>query len=95
MKRKTIEDQDGRKQEAYEEGEMTIPIGPPSRIVDVLGYPEPFATNLHNALHARGLLSYADVRKNPQSLQGALQEVLMVDVQKLTEAFYLYEKTEV
>lgn len=93
MKKKTITNEEGRKQEAFEEGDLVIPIGPPERIVDVLELPEPIATNLHNALHLRGLLTYEDVRKNPNSLQGALQEVLQLDVQKLTEAFYKYENT--
>lgn len=90
MKKKTISE-NGRNQEAYEEGDLVIPIGPPDRVVDVLGLPEPFATNLHNELHRRGLLTYADISKDPRSLQGALQSILLLDVQKLTEAYYTYE----
>lgn len=94
MKKKTVTDDKGRNQEAYQEGDMVIPIGPPERIVDVLGLPEPFATNLHNELHRRGLLTYADVSKKPRDLQGALQSVLNVDVQRLSEAFWKYEHGE-
>lgn len=92
MKKKTITE-NGRNYEAYEEDGMVIPVGPGDRIVDTIGLPEPFATNLHNALHRRGILVYADVQKKPKELQGALQEALMIDVQKLQEAFYRYEKT--
>lgn len=91
MKKTTVTSKEGRNQEAYTEGELSIPIGPPERAVDVLKLPEPFATNLHNELHRRNLLTYADVVKNPQSLQGALQSVLMLDVQKLVEAYYQHE----
>ena len=92
MKKTTIKTDEGRNQEAYSEGELNIPIGPPERVVDVLGLPEPFATNLHNELHRRNLLTYADVMKSPQSAQGALQAVLMLDVQKLVEAYYKFER---
>lgn len=94
MKKTTIKTEKNRNQEAYEEDGMVIPIGPPERVVDVLGLPEPVATELHNALHKRGLLTFADVSRNPKSVQGALQEVLMLDVQKLTEAYYKYEHQE-
>ena len=94
MKKKTVTDSSGRHYEVYEEGDMTIPIGPPERVVDVLGLPEPLATNLHNELHLRGIMTYADASRNPKSLQGALQSVLSLDVQKLTEAFLQYETQE-
>jgi hypothetical protein len=95
METKTMTDETGRNYEAYVEGDMTIPIGPPERIVDILGLPEPFATELHNELHRRKLYTYEDVRKNPQSLQGALQSILLLDVQRLSEAYYKYEHPEV
>jgi hypothetical protein len=94
METKTITDDRGRKQKAYVEGDVPIIIGPPNEIVDSLGLPEPIATNLHNALHQRGLLNYAAVARNPQSLQGALQEALTLDVQRLTEAFFQYENPQ-
>lgn len=91
MEIKTIQDERGRKQEAHVDGELTIPIGPPLDLVDAINLPEPFATNLHNALHRRGLLTYAAVANNSKSVTGALQESIMIDVQKLTEAFFRYE----
>jgi hypothetical protein len=90
MKKVTIVE-DERNQEAYQEGGMIIPIGPPVRVVDVLGLPEPIATELHNELHKRGILTYRDVSLHPQNLQGALQTVLLLDVQRLSEAFWKYE----
>ena len=75
--------------------DMMIIVGPPEGLVDSLGLPEPFATNLHNALFRRGLFNMKTVSKNPGSLTGALQEVLRVDTQKLTEAFFQFENQEV
>ena len=92
METRTIANEQGRKQEAYIDGDAIIPIGPPIDLVDKLELPEPFATKLHNALHQRGILSYQGVVKNPKSVQGALQEVLNLDVQRLTEMFYRYEQ---
>lgn len=95
MEPKTITDEKGRNYQAYQEGELNMVIGPPEGLVDSLGLPEPFATNLHNALHRRGLLTYTAVCKDPRGLQGALQETLNLDVQRLSEAFYKNEHTEV
>lgn len=75
--------------------DMKIVVGPPEGLVDSLELPEPFATNLHNALFRRGLFNMRIVSKNPGNLQGALQEVLHLDTQKLTEAFFKYENQEV
>ena len=94
MQTQTITNPNGRKQQVHVDGELIIPIGPPIDIVDALNLPEPFATNLHNALHQRGLINYAAVSRNPNALQGALQEVLMLDVQKLTEIFFRYENPQ-
>lgn len=69
-----------------------IIIGPPEGLVDTLKLPEPFATTLHNILYNRGLFNSGEVKKNPSVLIGALQEALNLDVQKLTEAFFIYEK---
>lgn len=69
-----------------------IIIGPPEGLVDALKLPEPFATTLHNIFYARGIFNSAEVRKDPRVLIGALQEALNLDVQKLTEAFFNYEK---
>ena len=68
---------------------LSIPIGPPPGLVDFL--PEPFATRLHNVLHARGILNYDDIIKTPNALQGALQEALSVDTQTLSQKFWEYQ----
>lgn len=82
----------GRHYEALQDGQMRIIKGPPEGLVDALELPEPFATRLHNILYTRRLFTSADVARNPMTLLGALQEALMLDVQKLTEAFINYEK---
>jgi hypothetical protein len=88
-------DHNGRLYEAMRDGDQVIIIGPPEGLVDSLGLPEPFATNLHNILYRRGLRSYKDISKGHNSLVGALQEALNLDAQLLTEAFFKYEKEEV
>ena len=85
-------DDKGRKYDAWKGSDgNNILIGPPEDIVDALGMPEPFATNLHNVLHARGVIKYRDACKQ-NILQGALQEALNIDVQRLTEAYFRYEQ---
>lgn len=84
-------DEKGRKYWAFSNGEEKIIIGPPEGLVDTLSLPEPFATNLHNALFNRGILHYQDIVRSGNALFGILQEVLQVDVQRLTEAFFKYE----
>lgn len=68
-----------------------IVIGPPEGLVDTLGLPESFATRLHNILFERRIFSYKDI-SNTRTAVGILQEVLQLDVQRLTEAFYQYDK---
>lgn len=82
----------GRKYRAMRSGEEMIIVGPPEGLVDSLGLPEPFATTLHNILYARGIFNTTDIGKNPKNLTGALQEALTLDIQKLTEAYFNYEK---
>lgn len=89
LHRETIQ-QGERNYEAMVDGKMSIIIGPPEGMVDEMGFPEPFATRLHNILHSVGLLNFGDVMHNPRTLQGALQEALQVDVQRLTEFFMKY-----
>ena len=72
--------------------EMHIILGPPEGLVESLGLPEPFATRLHNVLCDRGLLTYKDVATNQKVLLGALQECFNIDVQKLAEAYFKFEK---
>ena len=86
-------DDKGRKYDAWKGADdLIIIIGPPEGLVDSLNIPEPFATNLHNVLHARNLFHYKDVASKPQSLIGALQEALSIDMQRLSEAFFRYEQ---
>lgn len=88
-------DEKGRKYRAYQSGEMRVMAGPPEGLVDDLGLPEPFATTLHNILYERGLFSSREVTQKPREIQGALQEALSLDVQRLTEAYFKYERQEV
>lgn len=87
--------ENGRLYEALRDGDEVIKIGPPEGLVDSLKLPEPFATNLHNALYTRHLFKYKDVSRNNKVLHGALQEALTLDAQRLTEAFFKYETEEV
>lgn len=90
---------EGRKYKALvspdEQQGAYIIIGPPEGITDSLNLPEPFATRLHNILYDRGILSAKDASKKPREIQGALQDALMVDVQKLVEEFFKYDKETV
>jgi len=71
---------------------MMVTIGPPEGLIDSLKLPEPFATNLHNALHRRKILNYRNASAHSKELMGALQEALLVDVQRLNEAYFLSEQ---
>jgi len=90
---KTINiDEKGRKYDAWKgEGDLIVIIGPGEGIVDTLGLPEPFATRVHNCLHARGIITYRDACR-PDAIKGALQEALNVDIQRLNEAYFRYEQ---
>jgi hypothetical protein len=85
----------GRLYAALQDGDSHMIVGPPEGLVDSLGLPEPFATNLHNILYERKLFTYRSVTNNHKVLFGALQEALNLDAQRLTEAFFNYEKEEV
>lgn len=88
MNRQTITDTKGRNYEAWVgDNGMNVIIGPPEGLVDELNLPEPFATRLHNTLHARGFLTIADATRKPQMLQSALQETLQIDIQSIQTAF--------
>lgn len=84
----------GRLYEALSDGSALIIIGPPEGLVDAMHLPEPFATNLHNSLYNRHVFTFREAQ-NPKTIQGALQEALQIDVQKLTEIFLTYETEEV
>lgn len=92
LQQKTITDKQGRNYEAWVDGKHKIIIGPPEDLVESLGLPEPFATRLHNALHARRLLNYQDVSRNSKSLIGALQETLLLDAQTLTQKYFEFSQ---
>src|SRR6266478_6174290 len=94
METTTKIDEKGRMYEVLREGELEIVVGPPEGLVDSLNLPEPFASNLHNAMFRRKLFNYISINKAPESLRGALQETFMLDVQKLSEAFFRYENQE-
>lgn len=85
----------GRKYKAYvspdEQAGAFVVVGPPEGLVDALGLPEPFATNLHNILYERSIFTYGDAAKK-NAILGALQAALQIDAQKLTEEFLKYEK---
>ena len=85
-------EREGRKYKAYSDGgKNQIIIGPPEGLVDDLGIPEPFATNLHNILYERGILTYKDAQ-NSNNLIGAVQEAIHLDAQKLTQAFFRFSE---
>lgn len=92
-------DAKGRKYKVLLDGsmgdELSIVIGPPEGVVDELDLPEPFATRLHNNLCDRGIFTYKDFSANGRAVQGALQDALTVDVQRLAEAYLNYEKETV
>ena len=76
------------------DAEMGIFIGP-ADVVDNLGFPEPFATRLHNELYARGLLTLENVQANSRELQAALQAALKVDIQTLYTAYVVDDRQAV
>jgi hypothetical protein len=85
-------DEKGRKYDAWKgTDDLAIIIGPGEGLVDTLGLPEPFATSVHNCLHARGIITFRDACK-PNALKGALQEALNVDEQRLNEAYFRHEQ---
>lgn len=93
MERIEKTDGKGRKyQYLRDENGLEILLGPPEGLVDSLDLPEPFATTLHNILFSRGIYNSRSFSRDPKAIVGALQEALMLDVQKLTEAFFRYEQ---
>jgi hypothetical protein len=88
-------DEKGRKYQAYSNGDgKHIIIGPPEGLVDSLSLPEPFATHLHNILFERGLINLKSINQSGNSLTGALQEALGIDVQRLHEAYFKFENVQ-
>jgi hypothetical protein len=92
MERIVHTDENGRRYDAWKSAnDMVIIIGPPEGVVDAIGLPEPFATRLHNCLHARGVFTLREASKT-NILLGALQDALSIDVQRLNEAYFRYEE---
>jgi len=85
-------EEDGRKYEALQEGDQVMKVGPPEGLVDFL--PEPFATNLHNALFRRKIFTFKQASSNG-ALQGAINEALTLTAQRLSDEFAKFEKEEV
>lgn len=98
METKEIIDEKGRKYKAMVDEstaeKLSIIIGPPEGLVDSLGLPEPFATRLHNILYNRGIFTYKEASFQ-NNARGALQDAFSIDVQKLVEAFFNFEKETV
>lgn len=69
-----------------EQAAMGAPIGPPD-LDDVLGWPEPFASRLHNLLFERGIISAEDAKRHPQVVQGAVLAAFKADAQVVIQAF--------
>lgn len=90
MERTNVTHKDGRNYAVWKDGKNVIIIGPPEGLVDELDLPEPFATRLHNILHARGIFSYSNL--NSKSIIAALQEALLIDAQRLTESFFKFSQ---
>lgn len=90
--------QDGRKYKAYvspdEQSGAYIIIGPHEGLVDELGLSADIATKLHNVLYERGVFTYADAAKK-NVLIGVIQEVYLLEAQRLLEQFGIYEKETV
>jgi hypothetical protein len=92
-RREWIDPVNHRKYQVLGDGDGNhIIVGPPEGLVETLGLTEPFATTLHNILYDRGMFNFTIVARNSKNLVGALQEALNLDVQRLTEAFFNYEK---
>lgn len=92
------EDERGRKQASLlpdRAPDSDAPKGVPLLSVDVdeLGLPEPFSTNLHNALVGRALWDLKAVKKQKggDALFGALMAALKVSV---VELMLLYRRSE-
>jgi len=78
--------------ERFGEGDMQVIIGPHEGFVDTLGLAPETATRLHNILHRRKLYNYKMASSHPQEVVGAIQELYLLDAQKLLEAFYRFEQ---
>lgn len=92
MKRATYTDKMGRRTWVWlpekapdADARMGIPIGPPP--LDALGLPAATEVRLHNELYARGLLTIDDVKKDRQSVVGALMAAFKVDAEAIVTCY--------
>lgn len=79
---------DGAPEDMYSAG---IVVGPPAGLDDWLkgrGWPEPYRIAIHNALHARGLITVQDVMKRPEEVRAALNAVTRTDMQGIQQVYY-------
>lgn len=94
MERLEFKDEDGRKflvevpdgqQDMAESG---IVIGPPDlRELEIMTDPVRFEIELHNQLYERRLFTLADVRRRPEGIGAALQQILKVDVLRIRHLY--------
>lgn len=60
-------------------------VGPPD--LSGLNLPYDIEVRLHNELYVRGLIKSVDVRRNMQSVTGALMAALGVDAQRIAQIY--------
>lgn len=93
MRQVTYTSSDGRKYEVLipenapdTDASKGIVIGPPVLQLDL---PDTLSVELHNQLHARGLLTLDDVRHHRQEVYNALMRVLALDVDIIMAQYQL------
>lgn len=64
---------------------MGLHVGPPP--VDELGLPEPWATRLHNELHARNVFTVRDAETRRQDILAAIIATFKIDVQQIVDIY--------
>ncbi len=52
-----------------------------------LGLPFEIEVKLHNALHSRRIFTYADARRTPANVQGALMAAFKLDAGRIIESY--------
>lgn len=85
------QDESGRKwvvlvpQGREEDAAMGIPVGPPD--LKSLELPEEIEIRLNNLLHARGMLTWNDIRHNIPGVKAAILAAIRLDVTRLTNLY--------
>lgn len=64
---------------------MGFELGPPS--LEPLGLPLDMEVRLHNELFARRLWTFADLKRRPVDVQGAIQSAFKVDAGRIFELY--------